>query len=199
VIVSCDHDGVILASNAVKKGGIVVFPTDTVYGIGCDPFNERAVRMIYRIKGRKESKQLPVLGFSIYEISKIAVLDKLSERLAARFWPGPLTLILDVKDERISKSLGLDKKIAVRVPNHPCTSKLLKECKLLVGTSANLSGQPSAADSKEIIGKIEGYDVLLNVGRIADPVESTIVEVVGDNFRIIRHGKISEKELLALV
>lgn len=197
--VSCDHEGVILASNAVKKGGIVIFPTDTVYGIGCDPFNEIAVRMIYRIKGREGSKQLPVLGFSIYEISKIAVLDKLSERLASRFWPGPLTLILDVKEERIYKSLGLDKKIAVRVPNHPCTLKLLKECKLLVGTSANLSGQPSAADSSEIIGKLEGYDVLLDGGRITDPVESTIVEVVGDSFRIIRHGKISEKELLALV
>ena len=177
----------------------MIFPTDTVYGIGCDPYNEKAVRMIYRIKGREGSKQLPVLGFSIYEISKIAVLDKLSERLASRFWPGPLTLILDVKEERIYKSLGLDKKIAVRVPNHPCTLKLLKECKLLVGTSANLSGQPSAADSSEIIGKLEEYDVLLDGGRITDPVESTIVEVVGENLRIIRHGKISEKELLALV
>lgn len=199
MIVSCDHDGIILASNAVKNGGIVVFPTDTVYGIGCDPYNEKAVRMIYRIKGREGSKQLPVLGFSIYDISKIAILDELSERLAARFWPGPLTLILDVKEEQISKSLGLDKKIAVRVPNHPCTSKLLKECKLLVGTSANLSGQPSSADSRDIAGKLEGFDVLLDGGRITDPVESTIVEVVGENLRIIRHGKISEKELLALV
>lgn len=188
-----------MASNVVKKGGIVIFPTDTVYGIGCDPFNDKAVRRIYRIKGREDSKQLPVLGFSIYEISKIAIFDKLSERFAVRFWPGPLTLILDVKEEKIAKSLGLDKKIAVRVPSHPCISKLLKECKLLVGTSANLSGQLSAADSKEIIGKLEGYDILLDGGRISNPVESTIVEVSGNKFRMIREGKISEKELLALV
>ncbi|MGI0046400.1 MAG: L-threonylcarbamoyladenylate synthase [Nitrosotalea sp.] len=199
MIVPCDHNGIIMASNAVKKGGIVIFPTDTVYGIGCDPFNDKAVRMIYRIKGRESSKQLPVLGFSISEISKIAIFDKLSERFAARLWPGPLTLILDVKEEKIAESLGLDKKIAVRVPSHPCTSKLLKECKILVGTSANLSGQPFAADSKEIIGKLEGYDILLDGGKISNPVESTIVEVIENKFRIVREGKISEKELLALV
>ncbi len=194
----CDHNGIIMAYNTVRKGGIVIFPTDTVYGIGCDPFNDKAVRMIYRIKGREGSKQLPVLGFSIYEISKIAVFDKLSEKFATKFWPGPLTLILDVKEERIAESLGLDKKIAVRVPSHPCTLKLLKECKLLVGTSANLSGHPPAADPKEIIEKLEGYDILLDGGKILDPVESTIVEVMGDRFRIVRQGKISEEELLAL-
>jgi len=199
VIVPCDHNGIIMASDIVKKGGTVVFPTDTVYGIGCDPFNSKAVRSIYRIKGREESKQLPVLGFSISEISKIAVFDELSKRFAAKFWPGPLTLILGVKDEKIAKSLGLGEKIAVRVPDHPCALKLLKECKLLVGTSANIAGRPSSADSHEIIKELEGYDILLDGGKIPNSVESTIIEVVGSKFRTIREGKVSEKELLALV
>ncbi len=188
-----------MASEIVKKGGIVVFPTDTVYGIGCDPFNSKAVRMIYRIKGREESKQLPVLGFSISDISKIAIFDELSKRFAAKFWPGPLALILSIKEEKIAKSLGLDEKIAVRVPNHPCALKLLKECKLLVGTSANIAGQSSSADSHEIIKELEGYDVLLDGGKIPNSVESTIIEVVGSKFRVIREGKVNEKELLALV
>ncbi len=188
-----------MASEIVKKGGTVVFPTDTVYGIGCDPFNSEAVRTIYRIKGRKESKQLPVLGFSISDISKIAIFDELSKRFATKFWPGPLTLILGIKEERITKSLGLDEKIAVRVPSHPCVLELLKECKLLVGTSANTSGQPSSTDSHEIIKKIEGYDILLDGGKIPNSVESTIIEVIGSKFRVIRKGKVSEKELLALV
>jgi len=199
MIVSCDHAGIITATKAVKKGGIVVFPTDTVYGIGCDPFNEEAVKKIYKIKGRQESKQLPVLGSSIFEISKIAVFDELSRKFASKFWPGPLTLILEVKEEKIARSLGLDKKIAVRVPNHPCTLDLLKECKILVGTSANLSGQPPASDSADIIEKLDGYDVLLDGGVIQNSVESTIVQVTGDKFHIVRKGRIGEKELLALV
>ena len=199
MIVSCDHAGIITASKAVKKGGIVVFPTDTVYGIGCDPFNEEAVKKIYKIKGRQESKQLPVLGSSIFEISKIAVFDELSRKFASKFWPGPLTLILEIKEEKIAKSLGLDKKIAVRVPNHPCTLDLLKECKILVGTSANLSGQPPASNSADIIEKLDGYDVLLDGGVIQNSAESTIVQVTGNKFHIIRRGRIGEKELLALV
>ena len=141
MIVPCNHEGVLAASRMLKKGGIVAFPTDTVYGIGCDPFNQKAVNEIYRIKGREESKPLPVLGFSIFEISKIALFDETSRKLASKFWPGPLTLILTVRDEMISKSLGLDGKIAVRIPSHPCALSLLQECKLLVGTSANRSGQ----------------------------------------------------------
>lgn len=199
MIVPCDHNGIITASKTVKSGGIVVFPTDTVYGIGCDPFNGQAVRTIYRIKGREESKRLPVLGLSISEISKIVIFDELSKKFAAKFWPGPLTLILGIKDEKIAKSLGLDEKIAVRIPSHPCTLKLLKECKLLVGTSANIAGRPSSADSHEIIKELEGYDILLDGGKIPNSVESTIIEVVGSKFRTIREGKISEKELLALV
>ncbi len=174
----------------------MVFPTDTVYGIGCDPFNEAAVRKIYKIKGRQGSKQLPVLGFSIFELSKIAVFDEISRKFASKFWPGPLTLILDVKDEKIAKSLGLDEKIAVRVPNHPCTLELLKECKLLVGTSANLSGHPAASDSAAILNELEGYDILLDGGTIQNSVESTIVQVSGNKFFMVRKGKISEKELL---
>lgn len=188
-----------MASEIVKKGGTVVFPTDTVYGIGCDPFNSEAVRTIYKIKGREESKQLPVLGFSISDISKIAIFDELSKRFATKFWPGPLTLILGIKEERVAKSLGLDKKIAVRVPSHPCVLELLKECKILVGTSANRSGQPSSTDSHEIIKKMEGYDILLDGGKIPNSVESTIIEVIGSGFRVIRKGKVSEKELLALI
>src|SRR5574337_591601 len=180
MIVPCDHIGIAMASKVVKSGGIVAFPTDTVYGIGCDPFNEKAVKTIYRIKGRKETKQLQVLGFSVFEIAKIAVFDDISIRFASKFWPGPLTLILSVKDEKITRSLGLDKKIAVRIPNHPCVLELLKECKLLVGTSANRSGQRAATGSAEVIEKLEGYDILLDGGNISNPVESTIVEVDGD-------------------
>jgi L-threonylcarbamoyladenylate synthase len=188
-----------MALAIIKKGGVVVIPTDTVYGIGCDPYNHEAVKTVYKIKGREKTKQLPVLGYSKRDIAKIAFFDKLSEKIANKFWPGPVTLILQIKEEQIRNSLNLESKIAVRVPNHPCALSVLKECKLLVGTSANLSGLPPFNDSKLIRGKFSGYDVLLDAGKISDPGESTVVEVVGNQLKIIREGKVKEKELATVV
>lgn len=198
MIVLCDKEGVRRASSIVKNGGTVVFPTDTVYGLGCDPYNSEAVQTIYRIKGRRQSEHLPVLGISVTEISKIAFLDKLSKKIADNFWPGPVTLVLKIKDYEIAKSLNLTNNIAVRIPDHPCALALLKERKLLVGTSANRSGSPPVGDPTEIIDKLKGYDLLLDGGKITNPTESTIVEVNENRLKIIRIGKISEQELLAL-
>jgi len=199
VIVACDPDGIKLAAITVKKGGLIVFPTDTVYGIGCDPRNPKAVDAIYRIKKRSESKNLPVLGYSKEEISKIAIFDKLSNKIADMFWPGPITLVLKLKDKEISESMKLDDKIAVRVPNHTCILSLLKECKIIVGTSANYSGNPSFSDSKEVLENFSGFDVFLDGGRILNSSESTVVEIVEGNLRILRPGKITKPELTALL
>lgn len=198
MIATCSAEGTDKAASVVKAGGIVVFPTDTVYGIGCDPFNEDAVRRVYKIKGRSETKQLPVLGFSVHDISKIADFDDVSTRLAKKFWPGPLTMILSARDDRITRSLGLRGKIAVRIPNHPCALELLSKCRLLVGTSANKSGQTAAAEPSEIIKKLDGYDLLLDGGPIPSPLESTIAEIEQGKVRIVRRGKIEEKEILSL-
>ncbi|HWY36284.1 MAG TPA: L-threonylcarbamoyladenylate synthase [Nitrosopumilaceae archaeon] len=199
MIVACDPDGIKLAAITVKKGGLIVFPTDTVYGIGCDPRNPKAVDAIYRIKKRSESKNLPVLGYSKEEISKIAIFDKLSNKIADMFWPGPITLVLKLKDKEISESMKLDDKIAVRVPNHTCILSLLKECKIIVGTSANYSGNPSFSDSKEVLENFSGFDVFLDGGRILNSSESTVVEIVEGNLRILRPGKITKPELTALL
>ncbi len=199
MIVACDPDGIKLAAITVKKGGLIVFPTDTVYGIGCDPRNPKAVDAIYRIKKRSESKNLPVLGYSKEEISKIAIFDKLSNKIADMFWPGPVTLVLKLKDKEISESMKLDDKIAVRVPNHTCILSLLKECKIIVGTSANYSGNPSFSDSKEVLENFSGFDVFLDGGRILNSSESTVVEIVEGNLKILRPGKITKPELTALL
>jgi L-threonylcarbamoyladenylate synthase len=199
VIVACDPDGIKLAAITVKKGGLVVFPTDTVYGIGCDPRNQKAIEAIYRIKKRDESKNLPVLGYSKEEISKIAIFDKISNKIADRFWPGTVTLVLKLKDREIKESMNLDDRIALRVPNHPCVLSLLKECKLIVGTSANYSGNPPSSDSKEILKNFSGFDVFLDGGRILNSNESTIVEIVEGDLKILRTGKITKTELTSLL
>ena len=198
MIVTCNPSGIKLAAATVKKGGLVVFPTDTVYGIGCDPRNPKAVDAIYKIKKRKASKNLPVLGYSKKEISKIAIFDKLSNKIADNFWPGPVTLVLKLKDVEIKESMKLDDKIAVRVPNHPCILSLLKECKILIGTSANYSENPPFSDSKKVLKNFSGFDVFLDGGNIPNSHESTVIEIVGDNLKILRPGKITKSEITAL-
>jgi len=199
MIVACDSNGIKLATATIRKGGLVVFPTDTVYGLGCDPRNTKAVQSIFRIKKRRESKQLPILAYSKDEISKISIFDDTSIKIADRFWPGQVTLVLKLKDDEIKKSMSLDGKIAVRVPNHPCALSLLKECRLLVGTSANFSGFPAFSDSKKVLASFSGYDVFLDGGTISNSAESTIVEVVDGKLKILRQGKVTKKELEALL
>lgn len=199
MIVECNNAGIKTASNVIRNGGIAVYPTDTVYGVGCDPYNIYAIKKIFRLKKRASRKQLPILGFSKYEISKIALFDKLSSRIAEKIWPGPLTLILKIKDQKIKKSLGLDEKIAVRVPNNECVLSLLKKCELIVGTSANISQKPSSSDPKIVMQNFSGYDVFLDGGKITSFGESTVLEVIDDEIKIIRKGTLSSQAINDLI
>ncbi len=199
MIVSCCPKGIKLAAIQVKNGGIVVFPTDTVYGVGCDPRNSNSVKLIYKIKKRNKLKNLPVLGYSKREISKIVKFDKISSRIANKFWPGQVTLVLKLTDDKIKKAMNLVDKIAVRVPNHSCTLSLLKECKLIIGTSANYSGNPSSSNPKKVLESFSGFDLFLDGGKISDSNESTIVEIVKGDLQILRQGKITKKEMESIL
>ena len=196
--ISCNNAGIQKAVQIINKGGIVIFPTDTVYGIGCDPYNQNGVFSLYKIKKREKTKPFPVIGYSKKELEKIAEFNDKAEKIAELFWPGPITLILKVKDENIRKSLGLGKKIAVRVPNNQCVLSLLKECKLLVATSANISGTTSLTDPNDCKRDLNGYDLLLDGGILSDDGESTIVEIDENKLRIVRNGSVSEEELKKL-
>jgi len=175
--ISCSDADIQIAAKAINDGATVVFPTDTVYGLGCNPYNHEAVLSLYEIKKRKKTKPFPVIGYAKKELEKIAEFNPLEGKIAEKFWPGPITLILKVKDKEIQKSLDLDGKIAVRVPNNQCVLALLKECKLLVATSANISGTAPFNDPKECGKNLSGYDLLIDGGIISSQGESTIVEI----------------------
>ena len=196
--ISCNDVDIQIATKAINDGAIVVFPTDTVYGLGCNPYNHDAVLSLYEIKKRKKTKSFPVLGYSKKELEKIAEFNSLEEKIAEKFWPGPITLILKIKDKEIQKSLDLEGKIAVRVPNNQCVLALLKECKLLVGTSANISGAAPFNDPKECDKNLSGYDLLIDGGIISSQGESTIIEIENNDIKILRKGSVSEEMIKEL-
>jgi len=196
--ISCNDVDIQIASKAINDGAIIIFPTDTVYGLGCNPYNHDAVLSLYEIKKRKKTKPFPVIGYSKKELEKIAEFNLLEEKIAEKFWPGPITLILKIKDKKIQKSLDLEGKIAVRVPNNQCILALLKECKLLVGTSANISGAAPFNDPKECDKNLSGYDLLIDGGIISSQGESTIVEIENNDVKILRKGSVSEEMIKEL-
>ena len=193
-IVNCDKNGINEIVNAYENGQIIVYPTDTVYGIGCDPFNKDSISKIYDLKKREGNKRFPILGFSKEELEKIVEFSIDAEKISEKFWPGQVTLLLPIRKEMAEK-INNNGKLAVRVPNNECVLAILEKCKLIIGTSANISGQESILDSNECKTKIPGIDVLVNGGKITSLGESTIIDFIDDQMKVIREGSISKDEI----
>ena len=192
---NCDKNGIEKTSQIIEKGGVAVFPTDTVYGIGCNPYNSSAVEKIYEIKSREKIKSLPVLAYSLEIVKEITCVDAFTEKIIEKNWPGPLTLILKLTDQKLKKSLRLDDKIAIRIPDSECALRLLEKCNLLVGTSANISGNKSFTDPEECVKNIKNYDIFLNGGTITSKGESTIIEIKNEKIEVIREGVLKKEEI----
>jgi L-threonylcarbamoyladenylate synthase len=194
-------DGIAQCAAIVKKGGVIIFPTDTVYGIGCDPFDDAAVGRIFSIKGRSEDKPLPVLVSDISAAAELVDPGKTGRLLASRFWPGALTLVAPLVDRRISGRVaaGLGS-LAVRVPANECVLALLKQCRYIVGTSANRSGEKPCKTAQQVMeSRLEGYDALLADSRTLIGTASTIIDITGPKPTIARQGAIAESEINAIL
>ena len=193
-LVSCDEQGINQILESYKKGKIIGFPTDTVYGIGCDPFNKNSISKIFDLKKRSDEKKFPILGYSKENFEKIVQFNSKADKISERFWPGQVTMLLPIREE-INDRIENNGKLAVRVPNNECLLSILKQCKLIVGTSANISGEESIVDSHDCIMKLPEIDVLVDGGKINSLGESTIIDFVDDGLKIIREGMVSKKEI----
>lgn len=200
-IFGCTEEEAEQCASMVKEGSVVVFPTDTIYGIGCDPRNDSAVARVFKIKGRNEKKPLPVLAFSTQDAEKIISLGKSGRILASKFWPGALTIAAPIVDNSISsKVIAGNTSLAVRIPANKCILSLLRHCKYIVGTSANLSGKKSPTSAQQVIDSgLDGFDVLLDGGKVEGGVESTIVDVTGTEPKILREGAIKSAEVFGVL
>ncbi len=204
--VQCDEKGILKASKVIKNGGIVVYPTDTVYGIGCNPYLKESVDRIYKIKGRDRSKPLPLLVYSVETAEKIVFFDEKTRKIIKKFWPGALTVLLKITDQKLKESLGIKDKIAIRIPNSKCALDLLQKTDFLVGTSANVSGEEPFTNPEDCsaAGLAEDCEIFVDTGAIKSRGESTIIEVVvaegggDDQVKILREGAISREEILGI-
>jgi L-threonylcarbamoyladenylate synthase len=197
-ILKCNERNVITKCvSIVKNGGVIVFPTDTLYGLGCNPYNEKAVEKIFEIKNRDKLNPLPILASSIIDIERIVSLGSTGKRLAQIYWPGALTIIVPLIDQKISNYLRAGKKnIGVRIPNNICALWLLKGCKYLTGTSANKSGEQACKSASEVLSSsLRGFDVILDDGTVEGRVQSTILDLTGHHPKIIREGAIKSEAI----
>ncbi|UCE44434.1 MAG: threonylcarbamoyl-AMP synthase [Candidatus Bathyarchaeota archaeon] len=197
-ILKATSENIRVASRIVRNGGLVVYPTDTVYGLGCDPVNADAVNRVFAAKGERK-KPLPVLSCSLADIEKIARLSDVARRIAAEFWPGPLTIIVPKKPTLPDfVTCNLDS-VGVRIPENDVAAQLIRWSEgFLVGTSANKTGHRPACTASEALEKLgEEVDAILDGGRAPLGEPSTVVDLTTEKPKILRQGGIAFKDILA--
>ena len=185
----------------LKKGGIVAFPTDTVYGLGADPLNEQAVDRIYRVKKRPHNLPLPLLLAEKSDLLRVAsVVPEIAWQLVEHFLPGGLTLVLRKSPWVPGSVTAGGDTIAVRIPDHPVPIALIRGLGIpIVGTSANLSGRPSPVTAGEVREQLgDEVDFIIDGGRCPGGTESTVLDISGKVPLLIRKGAIPGAELAKL-
>lgn len=179
--------------NVIKNGGIIIFPTDTVYGIGCNVWNEEAIKKIFAIKNRNYHKPINVLCSGMQEIQKLVLELKPKEKeIINTYMPGACTLIANKKKE-ISDLLtaGLNT-VGVRIPSNEIAIELIKKCGFpLVATSTNISGEHDMVEIEEILTEFKDkVDIIIDGGKSEIGVPSTIVQVENDQIKVLRQGSL---------
>jgi L-threonylcarbamoyladenylate synthase len=186
------------AIEILKDGGIVAFPTDTVYGLGGDVFNRKAAERIYKVKQRPRALPLPVLLADQAQLSAVAdSVPEIAQFLMMLFWPGGLTLVVSRRASLPDIITAGSDKVAVRIPNHVVPLTLIHGLGVpLIGTSANISDGPSPITAEEVEQQLGSQvDLIIDTGGCPGGLESTVVDVTGETPAILRHGIVPEDEI----
>jgi L-threonylcarbamoyladenylate synthase len=196
-LVQTDEGGARAVADTLRRGGVVVLPTDTVYGLAARPGDLDAVRAVYRAKGRPDGMHLPVLAASLEQVRALGVgVTEAAGALAARWWPGPLTLAFgfDSGPGRPDWLAGRDE-VAVRIPDHGFLRGLLQTTGVLLVTSANPHGEPTARIARDVAATLaDSVDLIVDGGELTE-VPSTLVNVRGNTAIVEREGAIPRAEI----
>ncbi|MDR3074766.1 MAG: threonylcarbamoyl-AMP synthase [Candidatus Methanoplasma sp.] len=188
------------AAEEIAAGNLVVYPTETVYGIGADVFNEVAVKNLYMAKNRPFDMALSVAVSDKNMMESIAVLDENADKLIKAFLPGPLTIIIEKKPEIPDMVTAMSKKVGIRMPDHPVAMEIVKRSGPIIATSANLHSHPDATDIDSAVRDL-GQTVSLYVdsgpSKLKKP--STIVWIMNGEVEIVRQGAISVKDIEEII
>ena len=198
-----DDAGIIChAQHLLRSGEVVAFPTDTVYGVGAHAFQPEAVAALYAVKNRPTTKAIPILVAQIEDMARVARhVPAVAWELAARFWPGALTLVLPRAEQIPSVVTAGGDTVAVRYPDHPTPLVLMRSAGApLAATSANLSGQPSPTSALQVAEQLAcRVPLIIDGGRCPGGVPSTVVDLSVEPPRLLRAGAISARELADLL
>ncbi len=188
------------ALKLLQNGGIIAFPTDTVYGLGALAFDTDAINSIYIAKNRPIEKAIPILIGDMSDLDKVASdIPNMALHFAFRFWPGPLTFIVP-KKETLPLSVSATSTVAVRIPDHIDARALLRAAGPMAVTSANISGGQNPSSAQEVYDQLNGrIPLILDGGKTQGGIPSTLVDCTGEKPLILREGPISLDELLAVL
>jgi L-threonylcarbamoyladenylate synthase len=186
------------ALETLLHGGLVAFPTDTVYGLGALISDSQAIEQLFIVKGRDTAKAIAVLLGSPEALPKItATMSPEAQRLAERFWPGPLTLVV-ARHPALPENLSPLPTVGVRMPDHPAALALLNLAGPLAVTSANLSGAPNSQTAQDVFDQLGGLiPLILDGGSTPGGSPSTVVDCTTPEFNILRLGPITREQILA--
>jgi L-threonylcarbamoyladenylate synthase len=184
------------AATVIQEGGLVVYPTDTVYGLGCNPFDEKAVNTLAMVK-RRNKGSFPVLVATLEKARELGDISGDAEALALKFWPGQLTIIVPSYAALPLRVSGPEKMVGLRIPRRQDTLDLISRAGgSLLGTSANISGSSSLSKAEDALKVFEGkVDIVLDGGLISTGVESTVVRKTKSSIQVLREGAVSRREL----
>jgi len=186
------------AADVLRRGGVVAYPTDTLYGLAVDPRRDSAVARLYAAKGRAASTAVPLIASSLEQAQEAAIFGERELRLASTFWPGPLTIVMPPRSGIAAPVLGGGTTIALRVPSHAVARALAASFGFCItATSANRSGHPPAVTGADIAAALEtALDLILDAGALPGGLPSTIVEIAATGPRLVRAGAVAWERVL---
>ena len=198
ILSASSQESIARALNILQAGGLVAFPTDTVYGVGALAFDANAVESIYVAKDRPIEKAIPVLIGDPADLEKVgADIPDSARKLASRFWPGPLTILVPKRAD-LPEAVSATATVGVRVPDHEVARALLRATGPMAVTSANISGKLSPVTAREVYEQLKDrIDLIIDGGKTPGGVPSTLVDCTSEELKVLREGPLSLDELLS--